>query len=132
MNETTIFNIAFFDAEFTALSAHDRGVQEMIQCSLIVHQVESSVNCDQLLRMNDIPTVVYKTYVKPMYNSELSNYIKDLTGIKQEDVDNGKSFCDAIDDMYMLCSEYKIEKSVSYTSKGQTDTTYTIHYKKIQ
>ena len=30
------------------------------------------------------------------------------------------------------CSEYKIEKSVSYTSKGQTDTTYMIHYKKIQ
>ena len=30
------------------------------------------------------------------------------------------------------CSEYKIEKTVSYSSKGQTDTTYTIHYKKIQ
>lgn len=114
MDKTAIINLAFFDAEFTALSAHDRGVQEMIQCSLIVHQIEMSAETNRLLKMTDKPAVVYRAFVKPIYNTTLSEYIKDLTKIRQEDVDSGKRFHNVIDDIYNLCNEYKIKKVLTW------------------
>lgn len=107
MAKKNIQHVAFFDAEFTADSAHDRGIQEMIQCALIVHEVELSED-NVLLSMTDAPVYTYKTFVKPRYNKKLSKYIKDLTGIIQSDVDAGKPFDVVLDDIYNIFNIYQI------------------------
>ena len=96
---TKKINIAFFDSEFTATTAENRGIQELIQCAFIVHQIEMSSD-SMLLSMTSTPLFEYSTYVKPTYNKTLSDYIKRLTGIKQKDVEEGKIFLDAINDLY--------------------------------
>lgn len=100
--------IAFFDAEFTADSAYDRGIQEMIQCALIVHKVE--FNSNVILSISSQPVYTYTTFVKPTYNKQLSTYIRHLTGIQQSDVDNGRLFQKTLDEIYNILSEYKIKK----------------------
>jgi inhibitor of KinA sporulation pathway (predicted exonuclease) len=109
MGKTAIRNVAFFDAEFTAQSAKDRGVQEMIQCAFVVYRIEISDD-NRLVSMTDEPIFVYTTFVRPIYNPQLSDYIKELTGISQEDIDSGKDFCDAIEDMYVALKKYRIKK----------------------
>ena len=99
MNNITTRNVAFFDAEFTAKSEKDRGVQEMIQCAFIVYQAEVSED-NKLISVAAEPMFVYKAFVKPMYSKELSEYIKELTGIDQVDVDGGEEFCDVIENIY--------------------------------
>jgi inhibitor of KinA sporulation pathway (predicted exonuclease) len=109
MERTNTQCVAFFDAEFTARSAEDRGVQEMIQCAFIIHQVETSED-NLLVAMGDEPIFIYTAFVKPIYNQQLSDYIKELTGIKQEDVDSGHSFCQALDAMYLALKKYHVRK----------------------
>jgi inhibitor of KinA sporulation pathway (predicted exonuclease) len=111
MNTTITKNIAFFDAEFTALNEKDRGVQEMIQCALIVHQAEVSSD-KKLINMSDDPIFVYKTFVKPVYNPKLSDYIKELTGIEQENVDTGKAFAETVDDIYKALKEHNVRSII--------------------
>ena len=95
----TTRNVAFFDAEFTAKSEKDRGVQEMIQCALIVCQVVVSEE-NKLISVADEPLFTYSAFVKPTYNKQLSEYIKELTGIRQGDVDAGKDYCEVVRDLY--------------------------------
>lgn len=98
MYNKTTRNIAIFDAEFTAKSEKYRGVQEMIQCALIVYQIEVSDE-NMLIAMAEQPLFVYKTFIKPMYTKDLSDYIKQLTGIKQEEIETGKNFYEVLDDI---------------------------------
>ena len=79
-----------------------------------MHQIEISTVDNQLIKMTDNPLCTYKTFVKPIYNSKLSDYIKELTNINQEDIDCGKSFHDAVDDLCLLCSEYRIKKVLTW------------------
>lgn len=109
MDKTTIANIAFFDAEFTADDAKDRGVQEMIQCALIIYEVELSAK-KQILTMSDEPIFTYSTFVKPVYNNQLSDYIKELTGISQEDVDGGELFKTVLNELERLVVEHDVKK----------------------
>lgn len=109
MDKTTTRNVAFFDAEFTAETAKDRGVQEMIQCAFIVHQVEVADD-NTIITISEQPIFTYTTFIKPIYTQKLSDYIKELTGIMQEDVDSGCSFCDALDQMYGAIKKYRIKK----------------------
>lgn len=111
MDQTTVYNIAFFDAEFTADNAKDRGVQEMIQCAFIVHQIVVSDD-KKLLSISDSPLYEYTTYTKPSYHKELSEYIKELTGIEQKDVDAGKSFCDTMSDIYNAVQQYQVKRII--------------------
>ena len=108
---TKKINIAFFDSEFTATTAENRGIQELIQCAFIVHQIEMSSD-SMLLSMTSTPLFEYSTYVKPTYNKTLSDYIKRLTGIKQKDVEEGKIFRDAINDLYKLTKDYDIHRII--------------------
>lgn len=105
-----IRNIAFFDAEYTALSEKDRGIQEMIQCAFIIYQIRVVEN--RIDSMGNEPVIIYKTFVKPTYNKELSDYIKELTGIEQEHIESGKCFNDVIDDLYSLIRTHKIHHVV--------------------
>jgi inhibitor of KinA sporulation pathway (predicted exonuclease) len=107
MSKTQNRNIAFFDAEFTAITAEDRGIQEMIQCAFIVYEVCFSGD-DKIVSIADSPSFVYNTFIRPTYNKELSDYIKGLTGISQENVDAGKDFCHVIDELYQAAKQYKI------------------------
>lgn len=111
MDKTTVQNIAFFDAEFTADSAKDRGVQEMIQCAFLVYKIIVSED-RKLLSISDEPEYVYTTYTKPIYHKELSDYIKQLTGIKQDDVDNGKTFSNTMEDIEKAIKQYQIAKII--------------------
>lgn len=107
MNNITTRNVAFFDAEFTAKSEKNRGVQEMIQCAFIVYQIEVSED-DKLISVDEQPLFTYNTFVRPIYNQELSDYIKELTGIKQDEVDSGKSFDDVICDVNSAINEWRV------------------------
>ena len=113
MNKTTIEYLAFFDAEFTANSDKDRGVQEMIQCAFLIHEIEVSEN-NKLVTMVDDPIFTYTAFVKPTYNKQLSDYIKELTGISQEEVDGGKSFCDVVEDVSSAINKYGVKKILTW------------------
>ena len=105
MNNVNTRRIAFFDAEFTADTAKDRGIQEMIQCALVVHEIQIT---DErfLISMTEEPIHAYNTFVKPRYTKRLSKYIRDLTGIKQSDVNGGKDFDDVISDICDIINNY--------------------------
>lgn len=113
MNNITTCNVAFFDSEFTALSKKNRGIQEMIQCSLIVCEAMVSSN-----KISDVviekPLFVYSQFIKPIYNPKLSDYIIKLTGIKQDSVDNGISLKQAIDEIYDVLQKYNIRRIVTW------------------
>lgn len=112
METSVIKHLAFFDAEFTANSNEDRGVQEMIQCAFLVHQIE--LLDGKIVHMADEPVFTYTTFLKPTYNKQLSDYIKNLTGINQEDVDSGKSFCSVVDEIYAVIKKYEIKKIITW------------------
>ena len=105
-------NLALFDAEFTARTEKDRGIQEMIQCAFLVYEIQVKDNV--LMFISEEPIFDYTTFVKPVYNQCLSEYIKELTGIEQEDVDCGKSFCEAIEDMYNAIKAYDVQKILTW------------------
>ncbi len=107
MSEITVKNIAVFDAEFTAKTAQDRGAQEMIQCALLIYQVRICDEGQRLLFVEE-PIFTYKTFVKPKYNSKLSQYIQELTGIEQADVDGGKLFQDAMETIWQSVNKYDV------------------------
>lgn len=106
-------SIAFFDAEFTAKTAKDRGITEIIQCAFLVFRVQVSENGD-LIGISQVPIKTYETFVKPIYTKQLSDYIKDLTGISQQSVDNGISFKEVIDYIYNLVQKYHIKSIVTW------------------
>lgn len=101
-------NIAIFDAEFTAVSDKYRGIQEMIQCALYVH--EASLSDNGTLIISKHPICELKKYVKPMYTRELTEYIMDLTGISQEMVDNGDPFKSTMDDIFNIIKLHDVKK----------------------
>ena len=107
MKDCITRNIAFFDAEYTALNEKDRGIQEMIQCAFVVYKIELSDD-QKLVSMSNEPIFIYNTFVRPVYNRTLSPYIKKLTGIEQEDVDTGKLFVDALNDLCSVVDKYKV------------------------
>ena len=113
MENATLMNVAFFDAEYTALSADDRGVQEMIQCAFVIHQIGFS-EFNKPVMMTKEPLYVYATYVHPLYNKKLSDYIMSLTGIKQTETDNGRELNTVISDLYNLCEIYDVRRIITW------------------
>lgn len=98
--------IAFFDAEFTSKSeGSNRGEQELIQYAILIYGVTEKQN--KIILSNDS---VFETssFVKPTINPVLSKYIKRLTKIKQEDVDNGKTLEDTICELHRIVSMHKV------------------------
>ena len=106
-------SIAFFDAEFTAKTAKDRGIPEIIQCAFLIYRVKVSESGD-LLDIAKVPIKTYQAFVKPIYTTQLSDYIKELTGISQQSVDDGISFKEVIDDIYSLVQKYHIDSIVTW------------------
>ena len=105
------YYVAFFDAEFTAKTAKDRGIPEMIQCAFLIYEVCSQDN-KYILSEDAIAT--YTTFVKPVYTKKLSEYIKELTGIAQKTVDEGKAFKETINDMHKLIKEYDVQSIITW------------------
>ena len=103
-------NIAFFDSEFTSNSLKDRGIQELIQCALIVCTVTYTEEKKPIGISN--PIAEYKTFVKTNYNKELSEYIKGLTGITNDEMKRGESFADVMMKLRDLIEQYKIKSIV--------------------
>ena len=93
--------VACFDAEYTARNETDKGIQEMIQCALIICQVDEN----GLWRQID----EYVTFVKPMYVPKLSEFIIQFTNIHQEDVDNAPLFTLVAEEIYQLIKKHKID-----------------------
>ena len=51
----------------------------------------------------------YKSFVKPVHSTKLTEYCKNLTGINQSDVDCGKKCNDAFSDIMKICVKYRAE-----------------------
>ena len=62
----------------------------------------------------------FSIFVKPIENSKLTIFCKELTSIKQEDVDNGYSFTEAIEMFYNWASDNGKEE-VLFASWGYYD-----------
>ena len=103
-------NIAFFDSEFTSNSLKDRGIQELIQCALIICTV-TSTDDNKPIEISE-PIFEYKTFVKTNYNKELSDYIKGLTGITERDVSSGESFNSVMEMLKQIVEEYEVKTIV--------------------
>ncbi len=56
----------------------------------------------------------YYSIVKPMINPVLSDYCKQLTGLSQDQVDNGKKCKNAIRDIRTLCNRYSVDYIFTY------------------
>ena len=93
--------IACFDAEYTARSETDKGIQEMIQCALIVYQIDEKNNWHEIEK--------YVSFVKPMQIPKLSEFIIQFTNIHQEDVDTAPLFTVVADEIYQIIKKYKVE-----------------------
>ncbi|MBP8016603.1 exonuclease domain-containing protein [Candidatus Gracilibacteria bacterium] len=53
-------------------------------------------------------------FIKPRLNSKLSDFIKGLTGIKQDSIDAGLSFKDGLEKMVGLMNKYNCSYILSY------------------
>lgn len=113
MHNTTTYNIAFFDSEFTAKSATDRGVQEMIQCAFLVHEITLSED-KKIIGVSSSPIYVYNQFIQPTYNKSLSSYIKSLTGITQDDVNDGVDICVALNELNKAIKQYRIKHIITW------------------
>ena len=92
--------VACFDAEYTARNETDKGIQEMIQCALIISKVDENGVWNEVDR--------YVNFVKPMYIPKLSEFIIQFTNIHQEDVDNAPLFTVVVDEVYQLIKKHKV------------------------
>jgi inhibitor of KinA sporulation pathway (predicted exonuclease) len=113
MCKTTTHNIAFFDSEFTADSATDRGVQEMIQCAFLVYKITLSDD-KKIIDISPNPIYTYDQFIKPTYKKSLSIYIKSLTGITQTDVDGGISIFEALNELNRAIKQYGIQHIITW------------------
>lgn len=93
--------VACFDAEYTARNETDKGIQEMIQCALIVSHIDANGAWIEIDR--------YVNFVKPMYVPKLSEFIIQFTNIRQEQVDNAPLFTVVAEEIYQLIKKHKIE-----------------------
>ena len=106
MSELRKMNVAFFDGEFTCNTNENRGIQELIQYSVLVFEIE--MDGEVLVSMSKDPIWEMSEHVKPTYSQRLSNYIKRLTGISQKDVDKGGDFCHTMDAILTKLNEYNV------------------------
>lgn len=100
--------VAFFDAEYTADNQDNKGLQEMIQCSLLVYEADINKNGSVVSISSEIKDS-FVSYIKPIYNKELSEYIIKLTGIQQSSVSSGVSITKALDSLLRLVKSYDIK-----------------------
>lgn len=108
MTTTKKMNVAFFDGEFTCHTNENRGIQELIQGSILVFAIEVENNV--LVQMSEEPIWEMSEYLKPKYSKRLSNYIKQLTGISQSDVDKGGDFCHMMDAILTKINELNVSR----------------------
>ena len=104
MFDRDVKTVAFFDAEFTSKSdGQNRGEQELIQYAILIYKVIEKHGHTTL--SND-PIFEATSFVKPSMKPVLSKYIKKLTKITQQDVDEGKPLISAVDDIYHALKKY--------------------------
>ena len=97
------YYIAVFDAEYTALTEKNRGLQEVIQFAIIVMAYNRKTKTLQ---------EVYQVqqFVQPSKHKKLSKHIKRLTKIKQEDIDHGIEFDKFLYDLQSIVDQFKIKR----------------------
>ena len=93
--------VAVFDAEYTAKTNEYKGIQEMIQCALLITRFEDNQLCD--------PVETYKAFVKTTYNKSLSDFVVKLTGIKKENVESGQELAVVIDSLIDCLEKYDVQ-----------------------
>lgn len=93
--------VACFDAEYTARNETDKGIQEMIQCALIVYQIDEN---GKWHRIDE-----YVKFVRPIYVPKLSEFIIQFTNIHQEDVDKAPLFTVVAEEIYQLIKKHNID-----------------------
>ena len=72
----------------------------------------------------------YSTFIKPVHNTELSDYCLNLTGIKQSDVDSGKKSNNAFRAICELCKTYSVDRIYTYGSADQRAVNYSMKWNK--
>lgn len=94
--------VACFDAEYTARSETDKGIQEMIQCAMLIFRVDENYQWHFIDK--------YVDFVRPIYIPKLSDFIMQFTNIKQEDVDGAELFTVAVENIYKLVKKHNVDK----------------------
>jgi inhibitor of KinA sporulation pathway (predicted exonuclease) len=64
---------------------------------------------NKLADMAQEPIIVYQTFVKPVYNQHLSEYIQSLTGITQDKVDHGQKFQKVMSDIHGMIMKNNVK-----------------------
>ena len=97
--------IAVFDAEYTAKTNECKGIQEMIQCALLIFSLDKNENGQFLSDSVE----KYTVYTKTQYNKKLSDFIISLTGIQEQNVSDGENLNDVMDKIISYLEKYEIE-----------------------
>lgn len=121
-----MYNFGFLDFEMTCDGIQENGKfiddnsmkrseREIISVGLVI--------CNEKYNIKR----KYSTFIKPLHNTVLTDYCKNLTGITQNDVDHGKKCNNAFRDILEICKEYSVrylftfgnedEKSISYSAR---------------
>jgi len=98
--------LAFMDSEYNSDMDYEknRSDQSLIEVTLLITDDHAKKVIES-----------YHRYVMPqLHNGKLYKRIKQMTGIRQNDVDNGISFANAIEDMYLLLKKYEVQKIYVY------------------
>lgn len=97
-------NIAFFDAEYNNADFRKNSAEETIQVGFVI--------CDEnnLFKRKDYELERYETFVKPTLTKKLSKYVKKVTGITQQQINEGISFKEAYSTILDLIIKYDIKK----------------------
>lgn len=105
-------NIMIFDAEYTAETEKERGIQELIQCAFkIIPAIFENNNIKNIELTSQYEN---SFYVKPKYNKQLSTYISSLTGIYEKDLEDAVNFDDTIRFLTDICNQYNITKILTW------------------
>lgn len=72
----------------------------------------------------------YSTFIKPVHNTVLTDYCKNLTGITQNDVDHGKKCNNAFRDILEICKEYSVRYLFTFGNADEMAINYSARWNK--
>lgn len=72
----------------------------------------------------------YSTFIKPVHNTVLTDYCRNLTGITQYNVDHGKKCNNAFRDISEICEEYSVRYIFTFGNADEVAVRYSARWNK--
>lgn len=107
------FYYAFFDAEYTCFMEKDAFFDrehsgELLSVGLVI--------CDKSFNL----VRTYYSPIHPIYNTKLTGYCKELTGLTQKEIDDAPSYEAVFQEMYLLFQEYPVKEIFTWGNDAHT------------